>query len=104
MELHIAPDGTVRCLYGEELDLSALGIVQIARASHVEPDELGGWQVDLSPVGGPALGPFDLRSQALAAERGWLTVALETLPPLLRAAKPAPCGVKRRRSQRRGRS
>ncbi len=27
---------------------------------------------DLSPVGGPVLGPFRLRSQALAAEQAWL--------------------------------
>jgi hypothetical protein len=28
--------------------------------------------VDLSPVSGPTLGPFQNRSEALAAERSWL--------------------------------
>ena len=44
----------------------------IARASHVEPDPDGRWQADLRPVGGPVLGPFDRRSEALAAELAWL--------------------------------
>ena len=31
-----------------------------------------GWLADLSPVNGPVLGPFDRRSEALAAELAWL--------------------------------
>ena len=42
------------------------------RHSHVEPDESGRWIADLSPVSGPALGPFPTRSAALAAEAAWL--------------------------------
>jgi len=38
----------------------------------VEPDEQGQWSAELSPVQGPILGPFDLRSHALAAETAWL--------------------------------
>ena len=72
MHMVIAPDGTIRCLYGEELDFSALGRVAISRGSHVEPDEQGRWFADLSPVSGPRLGPFALRSEALAAEHQWL--------------------------------
>ena len=72
MELVISPRGTVRCLYNEELDLHRLGRLSIARASHVEPDEHGEWLADLAPVGGPVLGPFRQRSQALEAERVWL--------------------------------
>jgi hypothetical protein len=72
MELFIRPDGRVRCLYGEELDLSALGPPAIARASHVEPDGEGRWHADLAPVGGPTLGPFPRRAEALAAEVAWL--------------------------------
>ena len=41
----------------------------ITRASHVEPDAEGRWLADLTPVAGPVLGPFDLRSEALAAEQ-----------------------------------
>ncbi|MHA2642868.1 MAG: hypothetical protein V2G41_09495 [bacterium JZ-2024 1] len=43
----------------------------ISRASYVEPFD-GGWVADLSPVGGPILGPFRLRREALDAERAWL--------------------------------
>ena len=72
MLLRVEGDGTVHCLYGEAVDLSVLGSLAIRRASHVEPDDMGQWWADLSPVGGPILGPFDLRSQALDAERVWL--------------------------------
>ena len=72
MQLLVTPSGSVRCLYGEELDLHALGHPAISRASHVEPIADGRWTADLTPVGGPVLGPFPSRSQALAAERRWL--------------------------------
>jgi hypothetical protein len=76
MELLIAPEGLVRCIYGEEIDLGALGPMTIRRASHVEPDESGWWWADLSPVEGPKLGPFAVRSAALSAEAGWLSAHL----------------------------
>ena len=72
MVLIVSPLGIVRYLYDEAIDLSALGAVTITRASHVEPDAHGQWWADLTPVGGPHLGPFGRRSQALAAERLWL--------------------------------
>ena len=72
MQLIIDRAGTVRCVYDEGVDLRALGQVHIVRASHVEPDDRGQWFADLSPVLGPTLGPFSLRSEALAAERRWL--------------------------------
>lgn len=72
MQIVIKPDGSLRCLYDEAVDLHALGRPIIARGSHVEPDESGRWRVDLSPVKGPVLGPFDRRSDALKAERQWL--------------------------------
>ncbi len=72
MNIVIAPDGTARCVYGEAVDLRALGHLELRRASHVEPDEQGRWHADLSPVGGPVLGPFEQRSAALAAETAWL--------------------------------
>jgi hypothetical protein len=64
--------GVVRCLYTEALDLAALGALEIVRASHVEPDTAGRWWADLGPAGGPKLGPFGRRSEALAAEAAWL--------------------------------
>jgi hypothetical protein len=72
MELHITPDGTVRCVYGEEIDLGSIGGLQITRASNVEPDEQGRWWADMSPMGGPVLGPYIRRSEALRAEYDWL--------------------------------
>ena len=72
MDLVVDPAGRISCIYDEAIDLAALGSVSIARASHVEPDAGGRWVADLAPVGGPALGPFALRSEALAAERAWL--------------------------------
>ena len=72
MNLVIETSGRVRGVFGEEIDLTALGSPKITRASHVEPDEDGHWLADLEPVGGPALGPFDRRSEALNAELRWL--------------------------------
>ena len=72
MNIVVAPDGTARCVYGEAVDLHALGDVEVRRASHVEPDGRGRWRADLSPVRGPVLGPFARRSDALAAEARWL--------------------------------
>ncbi len=72
MQLVIQPDGAVRCVYDEEIDLHALGRPSVSRASHVEPDRQGRWFADMAPVGGPRLGPFDRRSDALTAESAWL--------------------------------
>ena len=72
MQLRIDVHGNMHCLYSEALDLFCLGDLTIRRASHVEPDEDGRWWADLAPVGGPCLGPFARRSQALDAEAEWL--------------------------------
>lgn len=72
MELIIESDGKVRCIYGETIDLQVLGSPEITRASHVEPNSDGRWVADLSPVSGSKLGPFDKRTDALAAEVQWL--------------------------------
>ena len=72
MQLVISTNGLVHCIYAESLDLASLGHLSISRGSHVEPDAIGQWRVDLSPVGGPVLGPFPHRSTALAAENEWL--------------------------------
>ena len=73
MEILVQPDGMLRCVYDEAIDLSALGQMRIKRGSHVEPDDDGAWFVDLAPSRGPRLGPFDRRSDALAAESRWLS-------------------------------
>ena len=85
MRLLIEPGGRVRCLYGEAVDLAALGALSIRRASHVEPDGQGQWWADLAPVGGPRLGPFARRGLALDAEQTWLEEHWLTAAPAPRA-------------------
>ena len=80
MQLLIAADGSIRCVYDEHLDLSNLGRLSIQRGSHVEPTADGQWTADLSPVNGPPLGPFGTRSEALTAERQWLETYWLTAP------------------------
>lgn len=70
MTLVIDPTGEITTLYQEVLDLAALGSMRIERASHVEPDDGGRWWAEI--IDGPKLGPFTLRSEALAAEVEWL--------------------------------
>jgi len=70
--LSVSPAGQSRCLYTEAIDLTTLGVLMIARASHVEPLPDGRWVADLGPVSGPILGPFPRQSDALAAEVAWL--------------------------------
>jgi hypothetical protein len=72
VQIVVRPDGLVQCLYSEAIDLATVGELAISRASRVEPDQQGRWLADLAPVGGPVLGPFALRSEALAAEHEWL--------------------------------
>ncbi len=72
MDLIVSASGQVKTIYSEQLDLHALGRLVITRASHVEPIATGQWTADLRPVGGPVLGPFPMRSDALDAEIAWL--------------------------------
>lgn len=74
MRILITADGTMRHLYRDdlvELDVK-LGDRRLARASHVEPNDTGHWTADMQPVGGPVLGPFLSRAEALACEVNWL--------------------------------
>lgn len=54
--------------------VSSLGTARTRRASNVEPGPDGKWYVDLSPSGGPILGPFEFsdKESALKAEIEWL--------------------------------
>ena len=72
MDLLIESTGTVRCVFGEEIDLGQLGRLSIRRGSHVEPTPDGQWTANLAPVNGPLLGPFPTRTAALDAEVRWL--------------------------------
>ena len=92
MTLIIGPAGTAHCVYAEAIDLHSLGELRITRASHVEPDDLGNWLADLSAAGGPVLGPFGLRSEALAAEADWLDGRLVSLVASRPADEAPPTG------------
>lgn len=73
MSITITPDGNIRFIWDDSLaELVSAGIPTVSRASHVEANASGEWLADLAPVAGPVLGPFPLRSEALAAERRWL--------------------------------
>jgi hypothetical protein len=72
MELIIRGDGIGHCIYDESIPLTELGRLTISRASHVEPTAQGDWLADLSPMGGPTLGPFSQRTSAITAELAWL--------------------------------
>ena len=76
VELVVDAGGDVRCIYDEALDLREIGMLQITRASHVEPDRDGFWWADMAPSGGPVLGPFSSRTDALGAERAWLAARM----------------------------
>ena len=72
MDIIIDATGKTRFVYSDSLaGLLGEGEARTARASHVEP-ETGGWCANLGPVGGPRLGPFRLRDEALTAENKWL--------------------------------
>jgi hypothetical protein len=72
--------GVARGIYADDPRLMtfmrALGVASIRRASHVEPTSDNRWTADMAPSGGPVLGPFDTRSEALAAEVEWLSRSL----------------------------
>ena len=72
IELVVTANGETRMVFDDRVDLRSVGCISIQRGSHVEPTSVGQWTSDLSPVAGPTLGPFDKRSEALAAEVAWL--------------------------------
>lgn len=79
----IIEGSTARAIYDDGLAqvMAALGGRRVTRrASHVEPDDSGGWYADMGPVGGPLLRWFGTRHDALEAERGWLLSAGIPMP------------------------
>ena len=72
MQIIISTSGEVSCIYTESIELKNIGRLTIRRGSHVEPDAVGKWIVNMSPINGPQLGPFDVRSKAISAEILWL--------------------------------
>ena len=97
MDIIITANGNLRFIHNDEVSiLMDNGHTTITRASHVEPasgycklhgecmavectahgcEPLGTarqWAADMAPSGGPVLGPFESRTEALAAEVKWL--------------------------------
>lgn len=72
MVLRVYPDGIIRALHDDRLNLADIGRFRVARASWVEPDPNGKWWVDLDNSRGPILGPYSTRAEALRAEVTWL--------------------------------
>lgn len=68
IKLWVAEDGTVTFVYDDDVAaaLDELGLMYTERAGHVEPTADNRWTVRL--VGGPSVGPFDTRREALAVE------------------------------------
>ena len=79
--IQIEPDGQMIFIYEDKkrffLDL---GETVIKRASHIEPTATAQWTADLSPIGGPILGPFDTHREALVAEVDYITNQMQTAP------------------------
>ena len=76
----VAPDGTITTIYDDALiGLIEQGEARVTRASHVEPIANGlGWTADMTPMGGPVLGPAPTRELALKLEVAWLEARLFT--------------------------
>ena len=74
MQIVVLPTGRVQFIHDDELAglMRGNGSMTIRRASHVEPTTDGQWTADMEPVGGPVLGPFETRAEALVVERVWL--------------------------------
>ncbi len=71
-ELIIGLGGNVRMIYSELIEPHAFGEPRIERVSFAEPDQNGFWWATLTPVNGPRLGPYLMRSKAVEAEIAWL--------------------------------
>ena len=72
LKLLVRTDSTVQAIYSDELAplIDKASHVEVRRASFVEPDPDGGWTATMQD--GTKLGPFRLRSEALAAEIRYL--------------------------------
>lgn len=69
----VLPDGSVKFIYDDAMrEIMKLGDFVVERASRVEPTPDGKWTADMEPSGGPVLGPFETRAEALEAEKVWL--------------------------------
>lgn len=73
IRLTIDSEGNGKAIYSDDLaDYFAATGAKITRASSVEPGPDGKWVVDLTVSGGPVVGGFKLREDALRFEVDWL--------------------------------
>ena len=72
MNVYVDPQGDLQFIYQEEINMEDLGASTIRRASEVEPIEDSQWCANLARLGGPMLGPFKNRSEAIEAELAWI--------------------------------
>lgn len=83
LKIRIGTDGVISAVNNDRLaplvgDVAAA--VCMRRVSQVEwPAGAKGWVADLSPCGGPRLGPYTRRADAIAAELDWLGLRPEIL-------------------------
>jgi hypothetical protein len=73
--IFIGLDGVLHCIYDDAVVPALIdhgGHAETKRASEVEPTVDGQWTADLGRSGGPVLGPFRTRGEALDAETKWL--------------------------------
>jgi hypothetical protein len=71
IKIKVTPDGTVRCLHTDAIDLRRLGRLEVTRASNVEFDNrTQHWTVSL-PDGTVLCDDFIRRDDALAWERDY---------------------------------
>ena len=77
----IKTDGRIEFIYDDRLrGLLQQGDASVTRASAVEPTVDNQWTADMGPSGGPVLGPFPTRQEALDAETEWLNQNILTAP------------------------
>jgi hypothetical protein len=74
MVIDVSESGVLSFVYQDDLaeivrQGHETGSAEIERVSEVEPFKQG-WCADI--LGGPFLGPFELRSEAIAAEIEWI--------------------------------
>jgi len=84
VHLYVDEDGSVTFVHDDRVAeaLGDLGKATTTRVSHVEPDHLGGWAADMRPLGGPVLGSYRTRQEALAAELEWVAQYLDGGEPV----------------------
>ena len=77
MTIIFGTDGHLRFIYDDATkrlvdDFTTNAVIR--RASNVEPTHDGQWEADMALAGGPVLGPYEDRGDALSEERAWLNL------------------------------